>query len=179
MNSYKNTLIRKNPIKRNSKFFDKKDFDTELEFMDEYINEDANQTIILYQVDLSQTKVNDLYKETKKDAIRFKPPIELNVIYEIKDAELKSYSSQIGKGIYSKIGTLTFTILLKTLEENNCDINRGDYIGIQIDTQNREYWVVIDDGRVNSFSNKFSLYGTKPFARTIECAPVDKNEFNG
>lgn len=173
------TLIRKNPIKRNSKFFDAEDFEMELNYMKEYIEEDANQTIILYQVDLNQTKVNDLYKESKKDNVRFKPPIELNVVYEIKDGELKTYDSQLMKGVYSKIGTLTFSVLIKTLEENNCDINRGDYIGVQINSQEREYWVVVDDGRVNSTSNKFSLYGTKPYARTIECAPVDKNEFNG
>jgi hypothetical protein len=28
-------------------------------------------------------------------------------------------------------------------------------------------------------SNKFTMYGTKPFARKIECASVDLGEFNG
>lgn len=171
--------IRMVPIKRNNKFFGGEDFDLELDFAKEYIEEDANQTIILYRVDLEKTKVNDIYKEAKKDAIRFLSPIELPVIYEIGDSEMKAYGTKLQKGIYSQTGKLTFTVLLSTLEEYGCDISRGDYIGVQIDSNHREYFTVTDDGRVATTSNKYSLYGTKPYARKIECASVDLGEFNG
>lgn len=167
------------PIKRNTKFFGSDDFNLEMEFAKEYLEQDANQTIILYRVDYSKTKVNDIYKEAQKDAIRFYSPIELPVIYEIDDAELKAYGNKIQKGVYSQTGKLKFSILISTLEEYDCDISRGDYIGVQIDSTHREYFTVTDDGRVNSMSNKFTMFGTKPFARTIECASIDKNEFNG
>lgn len=174
-----NTGKKKIPIKRNTKFFSEEDFDLELEFAKEYLEQDANQTIILYRVDLQKTKVNDIYKESTKDAIRFLPPIELPVVYEIDDAELKSYGNKIQKGVYSQVGKLKFSILISTLEEYDCDISRGDYIGVQIDSTHREYFTVVNDGRVGSISNKFTMYGTKPFARTIECASIDANEFNG
>lgn len=167
------------PVKRNTKFFGVDDFNLELEFAKEYIEQDANQTIILYRVDYSKTKVNDIYKEAKKDAIRFYNPIELPVVYEIDDADLKAYGNKIQKGVYSQTGKLKFSILISTLEEYECDISRGDYIGVQVDSTHREYFTVTDDGRVNSMSNKFTMFGTKPFARTIECASIDKNEFNG
>jgi hypothetical protein len=170
---------KKVPIKRNTKFFSQEDFDLELGFATEYIEQDANQTIILYRVDLNSTKVNDIYKEAKIDSIRFLPPIELPVVYEIDDAELKSYGSNVQKGVYMQTGKLKFTVLISTLEEYDCDISRGDYIGVQIDSTHREYFTVVNDGRVNSMSNKFTMYGTKPFARQIECASIDKNEFNG
>ena len=170
---------KKVPIKRNTKFFSQEDFDLELDFASEYIEQDANQTIILYRVDLNSTKVNDVYKEAKKDSIRFQPPIELPVIYEIDDAELKSYGTSVQKGVYMQTGKLKFTILNSTLEAYDCDISRGDYIGVQIDSTHREYFVVVNDGRVGSMSNKFTMYGTKPMARQIECASIDKNEFNG
>lgn len=173
------TVSRKVPIKRNTKFFSGEDFDLELNFAKEYIEQDANQTVILYRVDLEKTKVNDIYKEASKDAIRFLPPIELPVVYEIGDAEMKAYGTKMQKGIYSQTGKLTFSVLISTLEEYNCDISRGDYIGIQIDSTHREYFTVTDDGRVASMSNKFTMYGTKPFARKIECASVDLGEFNG
>ena len=144
-----------------------------------YVEQDANQTVILYRVDLEKTKVNDIYKEASKDAIRFLPPIELPVVYEIGDAEMKAYGTKMQKGIYSQTGKLTFSVLISTLEEYDCDISRGDYIGIQIDSTHREYFTVTDDGRVASMSNKFTMYGTKPFARKIECASVDLGEFNG
>jgi hypothetical protein len=176
-NTVKNN--RKVPIKRNNKFFGGEDFDLELDFAKEYIEQDSNQTIILYRVDLSKTKVNDIYKEAQKDSIRFLPPIELPVIYEIEDAELKAYGSKTQKGVYSQTGKLKFSILISTLEEYNCDISRGDYIGVQIDSTHREYFTVTNDGRVGSMSNKFTMYGKVPYSRTIECASVDKNEFNG
>ena len=172
-------INKKVPIKRNTKFFSGEDFDLELEFAKEYIEQDANQTVILYRVDLNKTKVDDIYKEAKKDAIRFLPPIEIPVIYEIDDAELKTYGNKIQKGVYAQTGKLKFSVLISTLEEFECDINRGDYIGIQIDSVHREYFSVTNDGRVGSMSNKFTMYGTKPFARTIEAASVDINEFNG
>jgi hypothetical protein len=170
---------KKLPIKRNTKFFSGEDFDLELDFAKEYIEQDANQTVILYRVDLSKTKVNDVYKEASKDEIRFLTPIELPVVYEISDAEIKAYGTKTQKGLYAQTGKLSFTVLISTLEEYGCDISRGDYIGIQIDSTHREYFTVTDDGRVASTSNKFSLYGTKPYARKIECASVDLGEFNG
>lgn len=170
---------KKVPIKRNTKFFSTQDFDLEMEFAKEYIEEDANQTIILYRVDLQKTKVNDIYKEAGKDAIRFYPPIELPVVFEIADAELKAYEGRKQKGLYAQPGKLTFSVLISTLEEYGCDISRGDYIGVQIDSEHRLYYTVTDDGRVGSMSNRFTMYGTKPFARKIECAAVDSVEFAG
>ena len=142
---------KKTPIGRNSKFFSPKDAEIQIHYMQEYLEEFANQTVILYQVDFDKTKVDDLYKESKKDAVRFKTPVELPVIYEIAKSEMKSYNSQTMKGIYSKPGKLTFTVLIRTLEEKKCDIN--------------------------AMSNGFTLYGTIPQYRTIECAYVDPNEF--
>lgn len=176
-NTVKNN--RKVPIKRNNKFFGGEDFDLELDFAKEYIEQDANQTIILYRVDLEKTQVNDIYKEAKKDAVRFLPPIELPVVYEIGESEMKAYGTKMQKGIYVQTGKLTFTVLLSTLEEYGCDISRGDYIGVQINTNHREYFTVTDDGRVATTSNRYSLYGTMPYARKIECASVDLGEFNG
>lgn len=171
--------VKKVPIKRNTKFFSGEDFNLELDFAKEYIEQDANQTVILYRVDLEKTKVNDIYKEASKDAIRFLTPIELPVIYEIGDAEMKAYGTKIQKGVYAQTGKLTFSVLLSTLEEYNCDISRGDYIGVQIDSSHREYFTVTDDGRVATTSNRFTMFGTKPYARKIECASVDLGEFNG
>lgn len=173
------TERKKIPITRNSKFFGNEDFDLELGFAKEYLEQDANQTVILYRVDLQKTNVNDVYIEAKKDNIRFLPPIELPVIYEVEDAETKAYNTKNQKAIFAQTGKLKFSVLISTLEEFECDIRRGDYIGIQITPEHREYFTVTDDGRVGSMSNKFTLYGTKPYARTISAAQVDLGEFNG
>jgi len=170
---------KKVPVTRNNKFFSGEDFALELDFATEYLEQDANQTIILYRVDLEKTKVSDIYHEAKKDAVRFLPPIELPVIFEVEDAELKAYNTKLQKGMYAQTGKLKFSVLLRTLEENNCDISRGDYIGVQITPEHREYFTVSDDGRVEMTANKMTMYGTMPYARTITCASVDANEFEG
>lgn len=175
-NSNKKTKV---PITRNNKFFGAEDFDLELGFATEYLEQDANQTVILYQVDLEKTKVNDIYVEANQNAVRFKTPIEIPVVYEVGEAEVKSYNDKMSKGIYAQAGKLTFSVLLSTLEEYNCDISRGDYIGVQITPEHREYFTVTDDGRVGATANKFTMYGTKPYARTIQAASVDAAEFNG
>lgn len=172
------TPKRKTPVRRNNKFLGHHDIELQQHFMEEYMEQYMSQSVILYQVDYEKTKVNDLYKETKKDAVRFKTPVELTVVYEIARGEVKSYNNQAMKGVYAKPGKLTFTVRIRELEEKKCDIRRGDYIGVQIDTEHREYWTVTDDGRVNAMSNPFTLFGTEPVFRTIECAPVDANEFN-
>lgn len=174
-----NQIHRKVPIKRNNKFFGGEDFNLELDFATEYMEQDMNQTVILYQVDLEKTKVNDVYVEAKKDAIRFKTPIELPCVYEIQDAEVKSYDSKVIKGVYANPGKLVFSVLIKTLEENDCDIKRGDYIGVQVTTDKRLYFVVNDDGRVQSYSNKNTLYGVTSMYRQIIANFVDQGEFNG
>lgn len=178
--TFDNTNIRrKTPIKRNSKFFSSEDFGLEMEFAMEYMEQDANQTIILYQVDYEKTKVNDIYKEAKKDKIRFKTPVELTVIYDLQDSETKAYRENMSKGVYVKPGKLTFSVLLKELEEKSCDISRGDYIGIQINPEFMIYFTVADDGKMAMTSNKNTLYGKIPFYRTIQCNYIDPSEMNG
>ena len=101
----------------------------------------------------------------------FKTPIELNVIYKLDKAELKTYDTQSIKGYYQKTGNLSFSIYEKELKENDCDIHRGDYIGLQVNEEHIEYFIVTDDGRIN-YDNAHTMYGTKPFYRTISCSVV-------
>lgn len=172
-------IRRKNPIKRNNKFFGAEDFDLEMEFATEYMEQDANQTVILYRVDYEKTKVNDVYNEADKSNIKFKPAVELTVVYDLQDAQTKAYRDNMSKGIYVKPGKLVFSVLLKELEETNCDINRGDYIGVQITPEFMIYFTVADDGRMAMTSNKNTIYGKQPYFRTITCNYVDPSEMNG
>ena len=172
-------LRRKNPIKRNNKFFGGEDFNTEMDFAREYMEQDANQTIVLYQVDLQKTNVNDIYKEAQKSEIRFKPPVELTCVYQIEEAENKAYNQQSSKGMYAKPGKLTFSVLNLELEQKHCDINRGDYIGIDITPEYRIFFTVTNDGRMNTTSNKNTIYGKMPYFRECIGAYVDTNEFQG
>jgi activator of HSP90 ATPase len=172
-------MPRKNPINRNQMFFSDEDFNLENEIAREYLEHDMNQTIVLFEVDLSKTNADDIYHEASKRNIRFKTPVELTVRYEITDSELKSYDRSSNKGVYVKPGVLNFTILNVTLEEVGRDIKRGDYIGVQVTPEEMIYFSVFDDGKVSAYSNSHTMFGTKPFYREIKCNYVDPSEFEG
>lgn len=172
-------MKRRNPINRNQMFFSKSDFDLELDIASEYMEADMNQTIVLFEVDLGKTNADDIYHEASKKNIRFKSPVELPVRYNISDAQMRSYDKTYNKGVYAKPGVLDFVVLIRTLEEYNCDIKRGDYIGVQITSDEMIYFTVFDDGKVASYSNSHTLFGTKPYYRQIKCNYIDPSEFQG
>lgn len=164
-------IKRKNPINRNNFFTSQEQINFQIGIGMEYVNKILNQTVVLYQVDREKTKVSDIYSEAKFSDLVFKTPIELNVIYKIDKGELKTYNADTIKGYYVKVGKLTFSIYNKELEENDCDIQRGDYIGIQVTPEHMEYFIVADDGRVN-YDNAHTLWGTVPYYRSIVCTTV-------
>lgn len=169
----------RNPINRNQMFFSKADFEFEVELARDYLEQDMNQTVVLFEVDLSKTNADDIYHEASKKNIRFKPPVELTVRYEIADSQMRSYDKTNNKAVYAKPGTLSLTVLNTTLEEVGRDIKRGDYIGVQVTPEEMLYFTVYDDGKVASYANSNTLYGVKPFYRNIKCNYVDPSEFEG
>ena len=70
------------------------------------------------------------------------------------------------------LGTGAYGLALSLMvNENKCDINRGDYIGLQVTPDHMEFFIVADDGRVN-YDNKHTMMGTVPYYRNIVCTVV-------
>ena len=164
---------------KNNMFYSEEDFFYETDLVERYIEEDLNQSVVLYEVDRGKTNVNAIYKEATKGNIRYKAPKEIPCMYEIKDSETKSFDSKTSTGVYQQDGNLIVYVLVKTLETYKADVKRGDYIGVQIDTNRMVYYNVVNDGKVNT-SNTHLIGAYKPAWRTIECTLVsDISEFNG
>ena len=163
------------PITRNNKFYSEEEFNYELSLIEEYIEEDLNQVVVVYEVDRQKTNIDSIYKESKQN-IRYKPPKELPCMYEIKNSELKTYDDTTQQAVYSLSGNLTLYVPVSMFIKYKCDIKRGDYLGIQIDTNRMEYYVVTDDGKVNS-ANANYVGAWKPAWRTIMATTAP--EFNG
>lgn len=164
---------------KNNLFYSEEDFFYETDLVERYIEEDLNQSVVVYEVDRKKTNINAIYKDASKGNIRYKAPRELPCMYEIKDAELKSFDGKSTNGVYAQDGNLVIYTLVKTLEKYGIDVKRGDYIGVQIDMNRMKYYTVVNDGKVNS-ANTHMIGGYKPAWRTIECTLVsDISEFNG
>ena len=141
------------------------------------MEEDTNQTVVLYRVDRKNTQVNTIYKSAN-DGIRFLPPVELPCLYEIEESQIKSYDNKTSTGVYVISGNLKVYMLTKALEKYSCDIMRGDYIGVLTNTNRMSYFVVTDDGKMNNANiNHIGAYKTA--WRVISASPVPDTEFRG
>lgn len=176
---YYTYMARKAKITRNTIFYSEKDYQFETQIGLDYISQDMNQTVTVFQVDRLKTSTVNLYGESiDEDSISYKEPVEINVIYLLDGAVNKSYDKTQNIARYLQVGNLSFNVYEKTLKDNKIDISYGDYIGLQVTDEQMEYFVVTNDGRIN-FDNKHMMYGFLPYFRTISCASADKNEFKG
>ena len=169
---------RTSKITRNNLFYSEKDYLFDQSVGESYLKQDINQTILLFKVDRNKTVVDDLYGETSSDGVVYKDPVELNVAYTIDQVKNVSHDKKQNLLNYQQIGNLTFQVYIKTLNENNIDVDYGDYVGVQVTPSQMEYFEVTNDGRLN-FDNKHTLFGYKPLYRSILCVPVDKSSFKG
>ena len=165
------------PVTRNNLFYSEEDFDFETDILVGYMEEDTNQTVVLYSVDRKNTQTDALYKSAT-EGIHFMPPVEIPCMYQIDSSQLKSYDSKTSNGVYVLSGNLTVYVMPKVLEKYSCDIKRGDYIGVYIDTDRMSYFVVNDDGKMNNANNLY-VGAYKTAWRIVKCSPVSNTEFNG
>lgn len=165
------------PITRNNLFYSKEDFDMEMDLLSDYMEEDTNQTVVVYQVDMVKTQQNSIYKDAK-DSIKFKMPVEIPCLYEIADTQLKSYDAKTQNGAYALQGNLKVYVTLNTFKKYDVDIKRGDYIGVMIEEDRMYYWVVTNDGKVNT-ANQLVVGAYKAGFRVIEATAVTDEEFRG
>ena len=63
-----------------------------------------------------------------EDEIRFKPPVELTVNFNMANPENKAYNPD-GSMRYLEHGNLVFGVYQDHLDELGVEINYGDYIG--------------------------------------------------
>ena len=173
---FNKNIPRRVPINRNNLFYSEDDFAFEREVGKNYIEQDMNQTVVLYQVDLDKTNPDALYGETQANQVVYKAPVEIHCVYEISEPELKSYDKTKNLGTYMKTGKLTIGVYQETLDELGVDIKKGDYIGVQVSQTHMEYFTVFNDGR-NNYDNAHTLFGVEPLFRTIEGYQIDKSEF--
>lgn len=168
---------KKNPINRVNKFFSGEDFRLDIEMGREAIEGDNNFVVVLYKVDREMTTTDDVYNEGGSDEIRYHPPIELLVMPTLEESEVSSYNPDGTLQRY-ETGNLLFSIYQAQLDELDTDIDEGDYVGYPVTETEMIYFSVSNDGRKN-WDNKHTILGYKGTFRTIVCAPVDENEFNG
>lgn len=169
----------KAPITRNNMFYSEEDFQLENDIVEGYFEEDLNQVVVVYEVDRQKTTVSETYQEASSGRIRYKNPKEIPCMFEIVDGQNKSYDGKTNNAVYLIGGNMTLYVTEKILERYRCEISRGDYLGVPIAPNEMIYYVVTNDGKVNT-SNKSYIGAYRKAWRTISATSVtDLSEFNG
>ncbi len=168
---------KKIPINRINKFFSEEDFGLEVDFGREWLEGDINIKVILFQVERGESLNDDIYGETGRDEIRFKPPVEITVNFQMEAPSNKAYNSD-GSLRYLEHGNLTLGVYQDHLDELEVEVNYGDYIGYAETEDKLKYYTVSNNGIIHS-DNTHTIGGYKGFYRTITCVPTDLDEFKG
>ena len=143
----------------------------------EAIEGDLNMVVVLYRVDKELTQTDDLYHEASVSEIRYKIPLELNVVATLDEPENKTYNDDNGTLRYLQDGVLKFGIYQQQLDELDATLEFGDYIGYAINETTMKYFTVVNDGN-KMHDDKHTIMGYKGAYRTVLCAPVDDTEFS-
>ena len=164
------------PITRLGKFFGDEDFNLDISIGEEWLYGDMNFTLVLYRIDRSKTKTDDVYGEAVKDGIKFLPPVEFKGYVQILAPENKN----LGNTKLNQVepGNLKVGVYQKQLDELGIDISFGDYLGYYESETRVRYYSVTNDGRVIS-DNKHNYAGKRPYYRSIIASAVVDNEFRG
>ena len=164
------------PITRLGKFFGAEDYALDIGMGEEWLIGDMNFTVILYRIDRTKSKVDDVYGEVVKDGIQFLAPVELQGLVQVMAPTSKNYGNS--RVELQEPGNMKFSLYQKTLDELGVEIFQGDYLGYYETEDRVRYYVVSDDGYVRS-DNRHTYAGYKPFYRTITATYVSQDEFRG
>ncbi len=168
---------KKIPIDRVNKFFSAEDFELEKNFGREWLENDINIKVILYQVDREETQIDDLYGEAEPDSIRFKPPVEIVVNFNMEAPTNKNYNPNGGLR-FQEFGNVKMGVYQDHLDELGVEVRYGDYIGYVLNETQIKYFEVVDDGKIN-YDNAHTILGYKGFYRSIVASPVSEDQFRG
>jgi len=152
-------------------FMTENSFDLDIEYGRNYLQTDNIQTVILYRVNIIETKSHSLYGQTKaKDKSLF-PPIKLNAMVTVQPNEQSYYGEGSGGITREDTGKLEFGVYLKELEEKKTEINRGDYIEYNLSGDKNRYYEVENAENVVDTTDK-TIGGFKPYWKKITGVPV-------
>ena len=117
-------------------FYSENDFEFETQIGLDYISQDMNQTVLVFQVDKTKSQTDDLYGENiDSNSIEYKDPVEINVVLKLDEAVNKSFDKTQGVARYLLTGNLKFGVYTKTLTDNKIDIMNGLRIRNAIGTE--------------------------------------------
>jgi hypothetical protein len=135
-------------------FVNKDSIDLDILYGRHFISNDNTQEIILYRINVIESKSHALYGQSKASDKKYFPPVTLLGLVKIEDSKQENYGGNPGGIVRDDTGNLTFSIYLDELREKNVDISRGDIIGYNMSGSKTRYYEVENANVVSDETSK-------------------------
>jgi hypothetical protein len=155
-------------------FMSENSFNLDVSYGRNYLQSDIIHEIILYKINVTKSKSNNLYGQSKPQDKIFFPPVKIKVMVTVEPSETTYYGNNDGGIARDDTGKLVFGVYLKELEENNIDIQRGDYVGYNMSGDKMRFYEVEDANNVIDVTDK-TIGGFKPYWRKITAVSIKED----
>lgn len=156
-------------MKKENLFYNKNDYELDLDMIKDYINQDMNLFVDLFSINIIESKKN-LYGESFPNEKQFLEPIRLNVALEIEDSE----TTQIGNQMFinESLENISFGVFLDDITDLNIDPKRGDFV-LYDDGNDKKFFEI---NTVTNITTNNTMYGHKPFFKTLTASFVKTSQ---
>jgi len=158
-------------------FMTEDSFDLDVMYGRNYLQTDNPQFVIIYRINLLETKSHTLYGQSKPKDKSFMAPVRINVMVVVEEGKQEYYGNNPGGIVRDDTGNISFGVYLKELEEKQLEINRGDIIEYNMSGQKNRYYEVENANNVTDETKK-TIGGFKSYWKKINGVPVKEDIIN-
>jgi len=153
-------------------FMSENSYDLDVMYGREYLKTDSPFYVNYYKVNVLESKVDDLYGESKPTDKKFFPPIKLNVMMDITEGNEKFFSES---GVLrDDVGNLVFGVFFEELKEKQIEIVLGDFVSINVGSRER-FFEISDPNYVSDDTTKSRGGFRNDYWKSIEATPVKED----
>jgi hypothetical protein len=158
-------------------FMSQNSFNLDVMYGRNFLQTDNAQEVILYKINIIETKSHNLYGQTKAKDKKFMSPVRLSVMVNVEASKQEFYGGNQGGIVRDDTGNLSFGVYLKELEDKQVDIDRGDIIEYNMSGEKNRYYEVENANNIVDETKK-TIGGFAPYYKRISSVPV-KNDVVG
>ncbi len=155
-------------------FMSQNSFDLDIMYGRNFLKSDNAQEVIIHKINITETKVHNLYGQAKTKDKKFMPPVRLSVMVNVEEGKQEYYGGGTGGISRDDSGNISFGVYLKELEEKKIEIDRGDIIEYNMSGLKNRYYEVESANNVTDTTNK-TIGGFKTYWKKIVGVPVKED----
>ena len=152
-------------------FMSENSINLDIEYGREFLRADNPQTVLVYRLNLIETKTHSLYNQTRTTDKKFFPPIQISGTVWVEESKQEWHGGNVGGVTSDLTGNITVDVYLKELLEKNLDVTRGDIICYNLSGEKNRYYEVENANNITDTTNK-TIGGFKPIWKKIIGTPV-------